>query len=294
MPVVMTFGQLRILLTVIERGGFTPAADHLGMTQPAVSRAIGALESELGALLIARGRDGVALTEAGRRAVEHARAALRHHDLLRSEVAAVGGRVTGTLRVASFPSVTASLMPSRLRAFADRYPQVATRLFEGTDQEVREWLEQGAAEVAVVTLPATGVDAVALAEDQMVAVLPAEHRLAARSSVSLKALSGERFVLSTGGCEPIIAAAARGAGASLNVAFEAREVATVLAMVEAGLGVSVVPTLALPAEPDGLAVRPLDPPVPRLLGLAVRSLADASPAARAFLEIAAPAVPESG
>lgn len=290
----MTFGQLRILLSVIERGGFTPAADHLGMTQPAVSRAIGALESELGALLIARGRDGVALTEAGRRAVEHARAALRHHDLLRSEVAEVGGRVTGTLRVASFPSVTASLMPSRLRAFADRYPHVTTRLFEGTDQEVREWLEQGAAEVAVVTLPAAGVDTVALAEDRMVAVLPAEHRLAARSSVSLKALSGERFVLSTGGCEPIVAAAARGSGASLNVAFEAREVATVLAMVEAGLGVSVVPTLALPAEPDGLAVRPLDPPVPRLLGLAVRTLAGASPAARAFLEIAAPAVPESG
>lgn len=287
----MTFGQLRILVTVIEQGGFTPAAGHLGMTQPAVSRAIGALESELGTPLIARGRNGIALTEAGRRAVEHARAALRHHDLLKSAVAEVGGRVTGTLRVASFPSVTARLLPSRLRAFTDRYPHVTTRLFEGTDQEVRDWLEQGAAEVAVVTLPAAGFHTVPLAEDEMVAVLPAEHHLAARSSVSLKALSGERFVLSTGGCEPIIAAAARSAGASLNVAFEAREIATVLAMVEGGLGVSVVPTLALPAEPGGLAVRPLDPPVPRLLGLAVRTLAGASPAARAFLEMVALAVP---
>jgi DNA-binding transcriptional LysR family regulator len=91
---------------------------------------------------------------------------------------------------------------------------------------------------------------------------------------------------STGGCEPIIAGAARAAGARLKVVFEAREVTTVIAMVESGLGVSVVPALALPSRHEALAARSLDPPVSRHIGLGVRSPADASPAARAFLELA--------
>jgi len=103
--------------------------------------------------------------------------------------------------------------------------------------------------------------------------------------VPLAALTAEPFILSTGGCEPLITAAARSAGARLNLAFEAREVATILAMVAAGLGVSVVPTLSLPTEAGAIVARPLNPPTPRLLGLAVRSLAEAAPAARAFLEL---------
>jgi DNA-binding transcriptional LysR family regulator len=286
--VAITFTQLRTLLAVADQGGFTAAAEQLGTTQPAVSRAIHALEVELGTPLLARSRDGVRLTEAGRRALGHARDALAEHDRLRVDVAATAGRVTGTLRLASIPSATARLLPARLRTFTTRYPQVQVRLFEGTDQEVRRWLEQGAAEVAVVTLPTTGtkLDTRPLAQDELVAVLPAGHQLAARPSVPLAALAAEPFILSTGGCQPLIAAAARRAGARLNLAFEARETATVLAMVAARLGVSVVPTLSLPAEQNhAIVARPLDPPTPRRLGLAVRSLAEATPAARAFLEL---------
>lgn len=286
----ITFTQLRTLLATVDQGGFTAAAVHLGMTQPAVSRAIHALEAELGAPLLARGRDGVSLTEAGRRALTHARAALAEHDRLRADVAAATGHVTGTLRLASIPSATARLMPARLRTFTTRYPQVQVRLFEGTDQEVRRWLDQGAAEVAVVTLPTTGARLAIqpLAQDELVAVLPAGHTLAARPSVPLAALATEPFILSTGGCEPLITAAARSAGTRLNLAFEAREITTILAMITAGLGVSVLPTLSLPAAAthnDAVVARPLDPPTPRLLGLAVRSLAKAAPAARAFLEL---------
>jgi molybdenum-dependent DNA-binding transcriptional regulator ModE len=97
--VAITFTQLRTLLAVVDQGGFTAAAEQLGMTQPAVSRAIHVLEAELGTPLLARGRDGVTLTEAGRRALGHARAALGEHDRLRADVAATAGRVTGTLRL---------------------------------------------------------------------------------------------------------------------------------------------------------------------------------------------------
>lgn len=283
----MTFAQLRVLVAVAEHGGFTAAAARLGMSQPAVSRAIAALEQELGAPLLSRGRNGAALTDAGTRVLAHARETVRHANLIREELAAVRGDVRGRLSVASFPTATAHLIPPLLRRFAERYPHVTVRLFEGTDQEARRWLDEGAADVAVVTLPARGVDAHELARDEMVAVVPADHRLAALTTASFGELAREPFVLSTGGCEPIIAAAAREAGIRLRYAYEAREVATVLAMVEAGLGVSVVPTLALEASRAGIAAVPLAPSVPRTLALAVRTDAHQSPVARAFLAAAA-------
>lgn len=189
---------------------------------------------------------------------------------------------------ASTPLAAARLIPQRLRAFAVRYPRVRATLLEGTDQEVRAWLEQGAADVAVVTLPAAGLEAVPLADDEMVAVLPVAHALAAGSPVSLCKLAVEPFILSTGGCEPLINGAARRVGVLLHPAYEAREAGTILAMVRADLGVSVLPTLALPDTLDGIVTRSLDPPLPRHLGLAVRARVDASPAAVAFMDVAVP------
>lgn len=278
----MTLSQLRVLLAVADHGGFTAAAEHVGMSQPAVSRAVGAVEGELGTAMFVRGKDGVALTEAGRLAVARAREALRQYDLLHSEVAAVAGQLIGTLRLASLPSATGTLIAAQVRAFTKRYPQVHIRLFEGTDQEVRDWLAQGAAELGVVTLPAPGFETVVLGTDEMVALLPADHDLSSREAITFGALSDQKFILPTGGCGPLIMAAAREARAHLHAAFEAREQAAILAMVAEGLGVSIVPTLGLPPDTGSVVVRPLEPRTPRTLALG--HLPDTSPAARAFLD----------
>jgi DNA-binding transcriptional LysR family regulator len=280
----VTLLQLRVLLAVADRGGFTVAAEQVGMSQPAVSRAIASLESELGTALLRRHREGVRLTEAGRRAVGHAREALRHFDLLRVDVAALAGEVTGTLRLASLPSATGTLVAAQLRTFTNRYPRVRVRLFEGSDQEVRDWLEQGVADLGVVTLPAPGLRTVPLGSHEMLAVLPAGHPLAERPVIGLEQLADQPFILSTGGCAPVILTAARAAGVRLDVAYEAREMSAVLEMVATGLGVSVLPNLGLPAELDSVVTRPLAPPTCRSLALALGAKVEDSPAARAFAE----------
>jgi DNA-binding transcriptional LysR family regulator len=280
----MTLLQLRVLIAVADRGGFTVAADQVGMSQPAVSRAISSLEAELGTALLVRHRDGVTLTEAGRLAVRHAREALRHFDLLHADVAALAGQVTGTLRLASLPSATGTLVAAQLRTFADRYPQVRVRLFEGSEQEVREWLEQGVAEVGVVTLPAPGLRTVPLDSHQMVAVLPADHPLADQPVITVQMLADQPFIMSTGGCAPVILTAARAAGVRLDIAYEARELSAVLEMVGTGFGISVVPTLGLPAELDAVVTRPLEPRTSRTLAVALGVNADDTPAARAFAD----------
>ena len=280
----MTLSQLRVLLAIADQGGFSVAAERLGISQPAVSRSIATLERELGTALLVRQRDGVTLTEAGGRAAAHAREALRRIDLMRSEVAAVSGQVTGTLRLASLPTATGTLVASQLRTFAARYSQVRVRLLEGSDQEIRDWLDQGAADVGVVTLPAPGLRTVLLDTHEMVAVVPAGHRLADRATITYRALEGEPFIRSTGGCAQVFMAAAREAGVRLDIAFEAREMSAVLEMVGAGLGVSILPTLGLPTDLGAAVTRPLEPRTPRNLAIAAGAKAATAPAARAFMD----------
>ncbi|MGW3342297.1 LysR family transcriptional regulator [Nonomuraea rubra] len=280
----MTLAQLRALIAVAEQGGFTAAAELVGMSQPAVSRAVASLERELGATLFVRHRDGIALTEAGRRALARAREALRHFDLIRADVAAASGQITGELRLASLPSATGTLVARLLRAFTDRYPQVKVRLFEGVDDDIRAWLQRGAAEVGVVTLPAPGLHTAHLSTHDMVSVLPAGDPLAAKAAVHLSDLAGRPFILTTAGCRPLITGAALAAGVALDIAFEASGPAAILEMVGAGLGVSIVPALGLPAGLPGVVTRPLEPGMTRTLALAVPSLEDCAPAARAFLD----------
>ena len=277
-----TLLQLNAFVAVADQGGFTAASRRLGLSQPAVSRAVATLEKELGLPLLVRRRDGLSLTEAGSIALTHAREAVRHLSLMHTEIAALAGEITGTLSLASLPSVTGTLVAPQLQTFTERHPAVTIRLLEGSEEEVRDWLDQGAAEAGVVSLPIKGLAAAVLGEQDMVAAVPADGRLADWNEVNYAELAKEPFIRSTGGCAEVYTPVARRAGVEFDVAFEAREMSAVLEIVRAGLGVSIVPSAGLPDLPDGVVVRPLVPKTVRHLGIAVS--ASASAPARAFLE----------
>jgi DNA-binding transcriptional LysR family regulator len=277
-----TLSQWKTFVTVVDERGFTAAGRRLGLSQPAVSRAVASLEKELGLPLLVRGPDGLAVTEAGELALAHAREAVRHLASLRTEIAALAGEVTGTLSLASLPSVTGTVIAPHLRSFTERHPGVTIRLLEGSETEVRDWLDQGAAEAGVVSLPITGLDVAALSDQDFVAVVPAHSRLAGWAQVDYAELAKEPFIRSTGGCAEIYTPAARRAGVELDVAFEAREMSSVLEIVRAGLGVSILPHTGLPDVGSGVVVVALVPKTVRRLGIAVS--ASASAPARAFLE----------
>jgi DNA-binding transcriptional LysR family regulator len=277
-----TLLQLKAFVAVVDQGGFTAASRRLGLSQPAVSRAVATLEKELGLRLLVRSRDGLSLTEAGSLALTHAREAARHLSLMHTEIAALAGEITGTLSLASLPSVTGTLVAPQLQTFTERHPAVTIRLLEGSEQEVRDWLDQGAAEAGVVSLPVKGLAVAVLGEQDMVAAVPADNRLADWTEVNYAELAKEPFIRSTGGCAEVYTPVARRAGVEFDVAFEAREMSAVLEIVRAGLGVSIVPSAGLPDLPDGVVVRPLVPKTVRRLGIAVS--ASASAPARALVE----------
>lgn len=276
-----TLSQLKTFIAVVDQGGFTAASRRLGLSQPAVSRTVATLERELGLPLFMRRRDGLALTEAGAVALTHAREAVRQLTLMRTEVAGLAGDITGTLSLASLPTATATLIAPQLRTFARRHPAVTIRLLEGSKEEILDWLDQGAAEAGVVSLPSKGLDVAALGVQEMVAVVPADSRLAAKDIVTYADLAREPFVRGTGGCADVFMPIARRQGIEFDLAFEAREIGATLEIVRAGLGVSILPSAGLPELP-GVVVRPLLPLTERRLGIAVS--ASASAPARAFLD----------
>src|SRR6185312_16630103 len=198
-----TLLQLETFMTVVDQGGFTAAGRRLGLSQPAVSRAVAALEKELGLPLLVRRRDGLSLTEAGSIALAHAREAARHLTLMRTEVAGLAGDISGTLSLASLPTATGTLVAPQLRTFAQRHPAVTIRLLEGSESEIRDWLDQGAAEAGVVSLPIKGLEVAVLGEQEMVAVVPADSRLASKDTITYPDLAEEPFVRGTGGCAEV-------------------------------------------------------------------------------------------
>lgn len=282
----MEFQQLRCLVAVLDTGSFTKAAEILHVTQGAVSHAVNGLERELGLELVRRSRGPAAATDAGERVAVHARAVLGRVLVVEEEILALRGLRAGRLRVGSFSSASTRLLPQLLAVYRRRHPDIEVSLREGNDVQTRDWLTGGEVDLSFVVLPADDLDVVPLAEDELVLVLPAAHRLAGRLVIPLELLAEEPMILSTGGCAALVRTTFRQSGLPLREAGATREGSTALAMVECDLGVTLMPQLAVPPLPDTLVTRPITPTSRRRLGLATRSQEPHSPAVRAFLALA--------
>jgi DNA-binding transcriptional LysR family regulator len=287
----MTFTQLEIFALVAELGGFTAAAERLGIGQSAVSHAIRNLENEWGLTLLARGQAGIEVTEVGRGLLGRVRELLSVSETIRQEVSAIRGLERGVLRIGSFGTTSSlHLLPRILRRFQAEHPKIDVLVEEDEDDEVARWIGERRVDVGFIVLPDERFDTIPLLEDQFVALLPASHPLAGKPAVRLSDLC-ERSSVMTLACsvrfvERIFAAE----GLRPEIKHRYAQIITLVKMVESGAGVSIVADLAMP-EPimalcPGVVKRPLTPRARRFVGLAVPSRKQASPAVIAFLKTA--------
>lgn len=280
----LTLAQVEVFAAIVKAGSFTTASETLGMTQSAVSHAIAALEKELKVSLLVRDRKGIVLTEMGQRVLTHAQKMLVAAEQIRQETSAAVGLETGKVRVGSFPSVSARFLPGLLRQFRQRYPGIDVILFEGTDEEVRQWIYQRTVDIGVVTLPSEGLATVAIARDEFFAVVSENHALVDHSQIRIHQLAQDPFIMSKAGCEPMIVAMFSNDKLVPKIQFEVIDLRTIFAMVREGLGVTIVPEMALPTHVSGLHILRLEPHRFRQLAFAVPSLESASPAVKTFLD----------
>jgi LysR family transcriptional regulator, hydrogen peroxide-inducible genes activator len=247
----MELDQLRYFCAIVDAGGFSRAARQIHVSQPSLSQQIRKLEDELGARLFDRLGRSVRLTELGRAFLPRARGVLRELEAARGDVLERKASMSGTICVGVIPTIAPYFLPPSLTAFSRQHPEARVTVVEEITPLLLEKLKAGEMDVAIVALPlptrGNEFETVPLLTEKLYAVLSNRHPLAREAGLSLGDLSEEPFLLLRDGhCfrETAVAACKR---AHLNprVVFESGQFSTILSMVGAGQGVSVVPEMAI-------------------------------------------------
>lgn len=258
------------------------------VSQPSLSQQILKLEDELGARLFDRLGRSVRLTELGRAFLPRARAVLRDLESARGEVAERKDSLSGTVRIGVIPTVAPYFLPARLASFARKYPQAQVTIVEEITPVLLDRLRAGALDVAILALPLRGreFDSTPLLSEPLFAALPSTHKLARRGSLSLKDLRSDPFLLLRDGhCfrDTAVAACDR-ANLHPQVVFESGQFSSLLSMVGTGMGVSIVPEMAVSKSARCRYVRIADENTKRTVGVATLRGRFLSRSVRAFLE----------
>lgn len=290
----MELRHLRYFIAVAEELHFGRAAERLGISQPPLSQQIQALEEEIGARLFERTNHRVELTDAGRLFLDESRQVLAQVDkavLLarRAHLGELGELKIGFTSSAPFTST----IPSSIHAFRKAYPDVHLDLQEMSSRQVLKALLEESLQVGVIrplALP-DAVHWVELFREPLVAVLRADHPLAAGSEdgLAIAALAEEPFVFfprsyGTGLYDQVIALT-RQAGFSPRIAQEASEAMTIIGLVSAGLGVSILPASFRRTRVDGVVYRTLSDPEATTAVWLVRRQNEGSPLALSFIDL---------
>ncbi|MGW3956062.1 LysR family transcriptional regulator [Streptomyces sp. NPDC004752] len=285
--------HLRVLRAVATTGSFSAAGRELGCTQPAVSQQMKALETSVGTPLLVRSGRETRLTEAGEALVRHASGILAGLTAAEEEVAAIAGLRSGRVRLVSFPSGSSTLVPTALAALRAAHPGTRVFLEEAEPPHSVDLLRAGDCDVTLAFRyeGAAGAEEWAdlvvrpLLTDRLVALVPERHRLAGARSVAIGELAAEPWIAGCPRCRGQLVAACEGAGFTPRIDFATDDYPAVVGLVGAGLGVAVLPRLAIESvRPRGARTVALEPAVRReIVALTLPDLAHV-PAVAATLE----------
>lgn len=284
---MMNLLHWRLLVAVADARNISRAAEETGMTQSGASQAIAQLEASLGFPIFTRERRNIGVTALGEQVIEQARNMLSGLNAIRVLADQSRGLTGGRIRLASFPSVTSTLLPGLLRDFKRQHPGIDVIVLEGSDEEVEAWLAADRVELGVVMNPDRGRADSVLGQDAWVAVMQASNLLvrhARTDGITLAALADQPFILATGGCAVNGKSLMEKAGLQLSdIRVTVRDWISACKLVAEGMGVALVPESALPGELRNLCVVPLTPPIHREFGLVCSPSGKSSGATQALL-----------
>jgi LysR family hydrogen peroxide-inducible transcriptional activator len=269
----MEIHQLRYVCAIADTGNFSRAAERCKIAQPSLSQQVLKLEEELGTKLFDRLGRSIRLTEAGRAFIPRARAILHQMEAARSSAADQNTDLRGSVAVGVIPTVAPYLMPRLTARFARKYPDAKLRIVEETTSVLVEGLRDLSIDVAILALPLRHKDLefFPIRTEPLFAALSADHPRASAKSLSLKDLRGESFVmLRDGHCfRDLSIDTCTRARITPHIAFESGQFSSLLGMVAAGVGVSLVPEMAVDRNVACRYVRLSDPQATRTIVTAV-------------------------
>ncbi len=271
----------------VEYGSFTKASEILNYSQSGISRMIHDLETDFNVCLLERNHTGVKLTSDGIRLLPYAKKLCSDYEAMQLEINQLSELSTGLIRIGTFSSVATHWLPNIISKFQADYPGIDYELLLGDYTEIETWIEDGRVDCGFLRLPShPEFDCTFLEQDRLMAILPKTNPLAneALQNVSLIKLCEYPFMLLEKGAKAEIAALFSKNKLTPNVRFTTWDDYAIMAMVEHGLGVSILPELILKKVPYDIVVKPLDVPAYRRIGFVVKNQKTMPPTTRKLME----------
>lgn len=269
----------------VECGSFTKAAELLNYSQSSISRMISDLETEWKVTLLERGVGGVKLTSDGTKLLPYAKSVVVEFEKLQMQVDEINGLQSGLIRIGTFSSVATHWLPNIIKEFQKDYPNIDYELLLGDYTEIEEWIADGRVDCGFLRLPTRpDFETIFLEQDQLMVILPENHRLADCERFPVSALCDDPFMLLEKGAKAEISEIFERCGLTAKVHFTTWDDYAIMSMVESGLGISILPQLILKRIPYKIVAKELDVPAYRKIGLALREKRTASLAVTRFLE----------
>ena len=278
--------KFEALLKAVELGNLTEAGEELGYTQSGMSHMMKSLEAEFGFPLLVRNRNGVRWTSEGKRVAPILREMMNWNEKLVQEAASIRGVERGNIDVGTFTSVSIHWLPQILRTFMSEHPNINIHIRESGMQEMEELLLEKEIDLAFVSYQAhQSFDWIPICEDPLVAVLPQDYAgTCGDGPFSMENFEGKPFIMSAMGFDYDIHRALETSGVHPDIRFTSTDDYAILSMVANGLGLSVLPQLIVRDQPFPVAIKELYPRHSRMLGVALPSVKEASPAVKKFIE----------
>ena len=281
----MNIQKYLAFVKTVEYGSFTKAAQALSYTQSGISRMINDLETEWGVSLLDRSRAGVSLTSEGAKLLPHMQRICNENQNLMTQIEDLHDLQSGLIRIGTFSSIATHWLPNMIQRFEKDYPKIDFELQLGDYREIENWVLQGRVDFGFLPLTSQMELQTRLVErDRFLVVMPENHPLAGCSRFPLKELENNPFMLLEKGEKTEISAILDKHHLNPKIRFTTWDDYSIMAMVEHGLGISILPELILQRIPYRITAKELEEPEYRNLGIAMRNFDSMSLAVEKFLE----------
>lgn len=291
----LPLASLRAIDSIRETGSISITAQQLGLTQSAISRSIATLEEHLGLSLLHRGSRPLGLTSEGELVAQSATRIEQELEALQTHLDDLKRHRSGRVTIGSLgASASSRLLPHLLQRFYRKHPGIAVSVIDGDDQQTEKSLREGLFDFAVLGKAPNDCDCISLSQDQLVGLIPSENALAKHKKLSAFDFHEHPFVMPQAGSAPQIQHWFNAADVQPDIRHRVHQIAGILALVKAGLALSIVAELVLPETPlQGVVVIPLQPTVPRHIVMTKPKAQVLSQAAQCFWEFAAKTHPRA-
>lgn len=269
----------------VENGSFSKAAESMNYAQSSISKMIADLENEWGVILLERGKNGIRLTSSGEQILPYIQGIVNDFEELENFIRQLNGIQNGIIRIGTFSSVAINWLPNVFSQFQKDYPGIDYEILLGDYEEIERWIKEGRVDFAFCSItPNMEYDIIHLKKDEYKVVLPQNHPFVQQEQIDIHDLNGQPFLLLENGGKTEVTELLEKYKVTPQVRFSTWEDFAIMAMVEKGLGVSILPEMILKKIPYNLEIRSLKHPFYREIGLVMRNRKHLTPAAQKFIE----------